>query len=112
MLEYLLLTRMFWSTFTLLHSGQEHILSQSRSQYIKAKVNTTHYTKKAEEIHHAVRKSRKLLANKEQELAEGRQEKAELERTWKNYEKQVQAEGTAGGRDIELDKDQVRFHTI
>ncbi|KAM4573899.1 structural maintenance of chromosomes protein 1B [Odontesthes bonariensis] len=87
--------------------GQEHILSQSRSQYIKAKVNTTHHTKKAEEIHHALRKSRKLLVNKEQDLAEGRQEKAELERTWKNYEKKVQAEGTAGGRDIELDKDQL-----
>ncbi|XP_017285706.1 structural maintenance of chromosomes protein 1B [Kryptolebias marmoratus] len=88
--------------------GQEHTLSQTQSQYIKAKVNTSHHVKKAEEMHETVKKSRKLLAIKEQEVAEGRQEAAELERTWKSYEKQVQEEGAARGRDIELDMDQLK----
>uniref|UniRef100_A0A7N6B1C2 SMC hinge domain-containing protein n=1 Tax=Anabas testudineus TaxID=64144 RepID=A0A7N6B1C2_ANATE len=85
----------------------EHILSQSRSQYIKAKVNTSHHMKKAEEIRSALKKNRKLQAIKEQELADGRQELAELEKTWRNYEKQVQQEGAFRGRDVELDKDQL-----
>ncbi|MED6261553.1 hypothetical protein ATANTOWER_006710, partial [Ataeniobius toweri] len=86
--------------------GQEHILAQSSSQYIKAKVNTSHHTKKAAEIRDAVKKNGKMLAVKEQELAEGRQEIAELERTWKRYEKQTQ-EGVARGRDIDLDEAQL-----
>ncbi|XP_029290074.1 LOW QUALITY PROTEIN: structural maintenance of chromosomes protein 1B [Cottoperca gobio] len=87
--------------------AQEHNLSQCRSQYIKAKVNTSHHTKKAEEVRDALRKSQKLKAIKEQELAEGRQEISELERTWRNYEKQVQEKGAALGRDIDLDEDQL-----
>lgn len=47
------------------------------------------------------------MALKEQELAEGQQEIAELERTWRNYERQVQKQGVSQGRDIELDEDQV-----
>lgn len=62
--------------------------------------------KKAEEIRSALKKNRKLQAIKEQELADGRQELAELEKTWRNYEKQVQQEGAFRGRDVELDKDQ------
>ncbi|XP_037539213.1 structural maintenance of chromosomes protein 1B [Nematolebias whitei] len=87
--------------------GQEHSLSQARSHYIKAKVNTSHHIKKAEEMHNAVQKSRKLLAIKEQEVTAGHQEVEELGRTWKNYEKQIQEEGAARGRDIELDEDQL-----
>ncbi|XP_013884805.1 structural maintenance of chromosomes protein 1B [Austrofundulus limnaeus] len=87
--------------------GQEHTLSQTRSQYIKAKVNSSHLLKKAEEMHDAVKKSQKLMAIKEQEMAEGWQEVAELERTWKNYEKQIQEEVAARGRDIEFDKEQL-----
>lgn len=63
--------------------------------------------KKAKEIREALKKNQKLQAVKEQELADGRQELDELEMTWRNYEKQVQQEGTSRGRDIELDKDQV-----
>lgn len=63
--------------------------------------------KKAEEVRGALRKSQKLVAIKEQELAEGRHEIADLERTWRNYEKQVQEKGDSHGRDIELDEDQV-----
>ncbi|XP_008293032.1 structural maintenance of chromosomes protein 1B [Stegastes partitus] len=86
---------------------QEHILSQCRSQYVKAKVNTSHHMKKAEEARLSLRKSQKLLAIKEQELAEGRQDIAELERTWRHYEKQVKESGPAQKRDVELDKDQL-----
>ncbi|KAL3061024.1 hypothetical protein OYC64_009272 [Pagothenia borchgrevinki] len=85
---------------------QEHALSQCRSQYIKAKVNTSHHMKKAEELRAALRKIQKLMAFKEQELAEGRKEIGELERSWRNYEKQVQQKGAALGRDIELDESQ------
>ncbi|XP_045892216.1 structural maintenance of chromosomes protein 1B [Micropterus dolomieu] len=87
--------------------AQEHILSQCRSQYIKAKVNTSHHMKKAEEVRGALRKSHKLMDIKEQELAEGRQEITELEKTWRNYEKQTQERGTSRVRDIELDEDQL-----
>ncbi|XP_078112662.1 structural maintenance of chromosomes protein 1B isoform X1 [Sander vitreus] len=89
--------------------AQEHILSQCRSQYIKAKVNTSHHMKKAEEVRDALRKSQKLIASKERELTEGRQEISELERTWKNYEKQIQEKGASLGRDVELDEDQRVF---
>ncbi|XP_059191637.1 structural maintenance of chromosomes protein 1B [Centropristis striata] len=87
--------------------AQEHILSQCRSQYVKAKVNTSHHIKKAEEVRDALRKNQKLVALKEQEIAEERQEIAELETTWTNYERQVQEEGAAMGTDIELDEDQL-----
>nr|XP_046251454.1 structural maintenance of chromosomes protein 1B [Scatophagus argus] len=87
--------------------AQEQIYSQCRSQYIKGKVNTSHHKKKAEEVRDALRKSQKLMAIKEQELAEGQQEVTELKTTWSNYEKQAQEMGASRGRDIELDEDQV-----
>lgn len=89
-------------------SSQEHVLSQSRSQYIKAKVNTSHHKKKADGIRDTLKKGQKLITVKEQELEEGQQEIAELERTWKSYEKQVKKEGVSR-MDIELDEDQVRM---
>uniref|UniRef100_A0A669EZN1 Structural maintenance of chromosomes protein n=1 Tax=Oreochromis niloticus TaxID=8128 RepID=A0A669EZN1_ORENI len=85
---------------------QEQILSQSRSQYIKAKVNTSHHIKKAEDLRDALKKSQRMFSVKEQELEEHQQENSELKRTWRNYEKQVQEQGAARGRDIELDMDQ------
>ncbi|XP_047453101.1 structural maintenance of chromosomes protein 1B [Mugil cephalus] len=87
--------------------AQEHILSQSRSQYIKAKVNTSHHVKKAEKLRDALKKGQKQLAIKEQELAEGQQEITDLQRAWRTYEKQVQEQGAASGRDIELNEDQL-----
>ncbi|XP_018528106.1 structural maintenance of chromosomes protein 1B [Lates calcarifer] len=87
--------------------AQEHILSQSQSKYIKSKVNTSHHKKKAEEVRNALKKDQRLLAVKKQELAEGRQEIAELERTWSIYERRVQEQGASRGRDIELEEDQL-----
>uniref|UniRef100_A0A671TV16 Structural maintenance of chromosomes 1B n=1 Tax=Sparus aurata TaxID=8175 RepID=A0A671TV16_SPAAU len=83
------------------------IHSQCRSQYIKARVNTSHHVKKAEERRDALRKSQRLMVIKEQELAENQQEITELEGAWRNYEKQVQEKGASRGRDIELDEDQL-----
>ncbi|KAG7221093.1 hypothetical protein INR49_017534, partial [Caranx melampygus] len=85
--------------------SQEHVLSQTQSQYIKAKVNTSHHMKKTEEVRDALKKSWKLCAIKNQQLAQGQQEIAELERTWRNYEKQQQAD--YHGRSIELKEDQL-----
>lgn len=82
-------------------------MSQSHSQYIKAKVNASHHLKKMMELRDVARKKQKLLAVKEQELAEGRQEVSELKRTWRNYEKQIQEEGAVRGRGVELDQNQV-----
>uniref|UniRef100_A0A3Q3T0Y9 Structural maintenance of chromosomes protein n=1 Tax=Mastacembelus armatus TaxID=205130 RepID=A0A3Q3T0Y9_9TELE len=87
--------------------AQEHILSQSHSKYIKAKVNTSHHMKKIEEVRNTLKKSQKLLLIKEQKVAEGQQEMGELERTWRNYEKQVQEQEAARGEDVELDEDQL-----
>ncbi|CAN9498997.1 unnamed protein product [Ophioblennius macclurei] len=86
--------------------SQEHVLSQSRSQYIKVKVNTTHHKKKAEEAQSALKKTQRQLAMREKELEEGREEVAELERTWKTYERQVLEEQVAQRRDVELTEDQ------
>ncbi|XP_073327965.1 structural maintenance of chromosomes protein 1B [Pagrus major] len=86
---------------------QEQIHSQCRSQYIKAKVNTSHHMKKAQELRDALKKSQRLMVIKEQELAENRQEITELERTWRNYEKQVQEKGASRERHVELDEDQL-----
>ncbi|XP_070827903.1 structural maintenance of chromosomes protein 1B [Chaetodon trifascialis] len=88
--------------------AQERIQSQCRSQYIKAKVNSSHHMKKAEEVRGSLRRGQKLMAIKEQELAEARQEITELERTWSIYEKQVQERGASRGRDVKLDEDQLQ----
>uniref|UniRef100_A0A3Q4MUB8 Structural maintenance of chromosomes protein 1B-like n=1 Tax=Neolamprologus brichardi TaxID=32507 RepID=A0A3Q4MUB8_NEOBR len=85
---------------------QEQILSQSQSQYIKAKVNTSHHVKKADDLRDALKKSQRMFSIKEQELEEHQQEISQLKRSWRNYEKQVQEQGAARGRDIELDMDQ------
>uniref|UniRef100_A0A8C4H044 Structural maintenance of chromosomes protein n=1 Tax=Dicentrarchus labrax TaxID=13489 RepID=A0A8C4H044_DICLA len=87
--------------------AHEHMQSQCQTQYIKAKVNTSHHMKKAEEVRNALKKNQKLMAIKQQELAEGQREIAELERTWRSFEKQVQEKGASRGRDIQLDEDQV-----
>ncbi|XP_034443413.1 structural maintenance of chromosomes protein 1B isoform X1 [Hippoglossus hippoglossus] len=87
--------------------AHEHILSQARSQYIKAKVNTTHHMKKAEEVSYALKKGQSVLAIQKQDVAEGRREIAELDRTWKNYEEQAQQQGASHRRDIELEEDQL-----
>lgn len=87
--------------------AQEHVLSQCRSKYVKAKVNSSHHRKKVEEHQQALRRSQKLLAVTESELEEERLEMAELERVWRRHEKEVQEKGVSGGRDIELDTDQV-----
>lgn len=98
-----------WNNFlSLCHSvsAQEHIQSQCRSQYIKAKINSSHHKRKAEEVRQALKKSQELMTIKEQELAEEQQEITELEQTWKSYEKQAQ-EKAIRGRDFQLDEDQV-----
>ncbi|KAM3869655.1 structural maintenance of chromosomes protein 1B-like [Diretmus argenteus] len=83
--------------------AQEQILSQPQSQYIKAKVNTSHHMKKAEKLRAALQKGLRQRAMKEEELAEGRREIANLDRAWKSCERQIQEEGVSLRRDIQLD---------
>lgn len=70
-------------------------------------MNTSHHVKKAEDLRDALKKSQRMFSTKEQELGEHQQEISQLKRSWRNYEKQVQEQGAARGRDIELDMDQV-----
>lgn len=70
-------------------------------------MNTSHHVKKAEDLRDALKKSQRMFSTKEQELEEHQQEISQLKRSWSNYEKQVQEQGAARGRDIELDMDQV-----
>nr|XP_057932163.1 structural maintenance of chromosomes protein 1B isoform X2 [Doryrhamphus excisus] len=86
--------------------AQEHILAKSQSQFIKAKVSTSHQLKKIDELRHGIKKSQKLLALKEQEIAEIQQDKVNLEKTWRIYERQFQEQRLAQGMDIELDAEQ------
>lgn len=93
----------------LLLSDQEHALSQSRSQYVKAKVKTSHHMKKIEETRNAVKEKRKCLTQKQLQLKEDGLEIAELAKAWKSYEKQIKQRASKR-RDIELDEDQVMQH--
>ncbi|XP_061532831.1 structural maintenance of chromosomes protein 1B [Phycodurus eques] len=84
--------------------SQEHVLSQSRSHFIRAKVNTSHHLKKMDELRALATKSQKVLARIEQELAEARREKEDLEKTWRVYEGQFLEQRMSQGRDVELDE--------
>ncbi|XP_054633264.1 structural maintenance of chromosomes protein 1B isoform X2 [Dunckerocampus dactyliophorus] len=85
---------------------QEHILAQSRSQFVKAKVSSSHQLKKIDELRNGIKKRQKLLALKEQEIAEAQQDKVDLEKTWRMYERQFQEQRLSQGMDIELDEEQ------
>ncbi|XP_051916553.1 structural maintenance of chromosomes protein 1B [Hippocampus zosterae] len=85
---------------------QEHVLSQSRSHFIKAKVNTSHHLKKIEELQESMKKCQKALARTEQELAEAQREKEELEKTRKVYEERFREQRMSQGMDVELDESQ------
>ncbi|TNN00139.1 hypothetical protein fugu_011385 [Takifugu bimaculatus] len=88
--------------------AQEHVHSQSNAQYIKAKVNSSHLTKKMELARDALKKAEKTLVTKEQELVERKQQMEELKRSWRNYEKKAREEGMSRERHIELDEDQLK----
>lgn len=84
--------------------------SQSNSQYIKAKVNSSHLTKKMELARDALKKAEKTSVAKEQELVERKEQLEELKRCWRSYEKKARGEAASRERDIELDQDQVCVH--
>lgn len=89
-------------------SAQEHVQSQCNSQYIEAKVSSSHLMKKMEKSRDAFKKAQKGLIMKEQELKEGKQQIEELERSWRNYERKAREKGVSRERDVQLDEDQVR----
>lgn len=80
--------------------------SQGNSQYIKAKVSSSHLMKKMEQARDALIKAQKHLVTKENELAEGKQQIEELEKSWRTYEEAAR-EKVSRERDIQLDEDQV-----
>ncbi|XP_061679482.1 structural maintenance of chromosomes protein 1B isoform X2 [Syngnathoides biaculeatus] len=86
--------------------SQERILSQSRSHFVRAKVNTSHHLKKINELRASVTKSQKVLARIEQELGEVLQEKEDVEKAWRVYEGQFLEQRMSQGRDVELDESQ------
>uniref|UniRef100_A0AAR2IIS8 Structural maintenance of chromosomes protein n=1 Tax=Pygocentrus nattereri TaxID=42514 RepID=A0AAR2IIS8_PYGNA len=87
--------------------SQEQILSQQRPQYIKAKVNTAHHQRKAEEARASLQKSQKQQAKKEQDLQELERELAELEKAWRTYEREMEEQGAQRGAGVQLDEAQL-----
>ncbi|KAK0150277.1 Structural maintenance of chromosomes protein 1B [Merluccius polli] len=87
--------------------GEEQKLSLGQSQYIKAKVNTSHRVKKAEAARAAMQKLHRLRAKREAAMAEVRREIVELDATWRSYERGMQEDGAPDGQDIQLEEEQV-----
>ncbi|XP_057693922.1 structural maintenance of chromosomes protein 1B isoform X2 [Corythoichthys intestinalis] len=86
--------------------SQEHVLSQSRSHFINAKVNTSHHIKRRDELQALMKNNQKIIARIEQELTEAQLEKTDLENTWKVCEEQFRKQRMSQVRDIELDDSQ------
>ncbi|KAJ8381995.1 hypothetical protein SKAU_G00027730 [Synaphobranchus kaupii] len=84
-------------------TAQEKTLGLQRPQYIKAKVNTSHHERKAEEAHAALLKGHKQQHRKEQELEELRGELAELERAWSSFQRKVEEKGAARDISVQLE---------
>ncbi|XP_061107767.1 structural maintenance of chromosomes protein 1B [Conger conger] len=73
-------------------TAQEKTLGLQRPQYIKAKVNTSHHQRKAEEARASLLKGRKQERHKEQELGELAEELAELEHAWSSFQRRAEEE--------------------
>ncbi|CAL8360111.1 unnamed protein product [Lota lota] len=87
--------------------AEEQKLTHGQSQYTRAKVNTSHHVKKAEEARVALKKSHRLRAKREAAMAEVRREMEELDAAWRRCERAMQEEGAPGGQDIQLEEGQV-----
>ncbi|KAJ3596323.1 hypothetical protein NHX12_002732, partial [Muraenolepis orangiensis] len=87
--------------------AKEQKLTQGQSQYIRAKVNTSHHVKKAEKTRVAWQKSDRQRAKREAEMADIKREMEELDAAWMRYERGVQGDGASGGPDIQLEESQL-----
>ncbi|XP_072452711.1 structural maintenance of chromosomes protein 1B isoform X2 [Notamacropus eugenii] len=85
----------------------EGMLNQKRPQYIKAKENTSHHLKKLETAKKSIRVSEKQCAKQEDDIQALEKELQDLDRTWRNFEKQVEEERLRRGKDIELEASQL-----
>uniref|UniRef100_A0A8C5CB02 SMC hinge domain-containing protein n=1 Tax=Gadus morhua TaxID=8049 RepID=A0A8C5CB02_GADMO len=86
----------------------ELVLCSGQSQYIRAKVNTSHHVKKAEEARVRLQKIHRLRAKREAAMAEVRREMEELDAAWRRCERAMQEAGAPRGQDIQLAEEQVR----
>uniref|UniRef100_A0A8C5FVX0 SMC hinge domain-containing protein n=1 Tax=Gadus morhua TaxID=8049 RepID=A0A8C5FVX0_GADMO len=87
--------------------AEEQRLTQGQSQYIRAKVNTSHHVKKAEEARVRLQKIHRLRAKREAAMAEVRREMEELDAAWRRCERAMQEAGAPRGQDIQLAEEQV-----
>ncbi|XP_020833111.1 LOW QUALITY PROTEIN: structural maintenance of chromosomes protein 1B [Phascolarctos cinereus] len=85
----------------------EAVLNQKRPQYIKAKENTLHHLRKLETAKKSIRVSEKQCAKQEDDIEALEKEQQDLDRTWRDFEKQVEEERLRRGRDIELEASQL-----
>uniref|UniRef100_A0AAY4CFF1 Structural maintenance of chromosomes protein n=1 Tax=Denticeps clupeoides TaxID=299321 RepID=A0AAY4CFF1_9TELE len=69
---------------------QEQNLSHQRTQYIKAKVNTSHHERKAEANRASLHESYKQREQKKQDLTELHKDLDDLERAWKAYAREME----------------------
>ncbi|TSS60401.1 Structural maintenance of chromosomes protein 1B [Bagarius yarrelli] len=87
--------------------SQEEMLNHQRPQYVRAKVNTSHHQRKAEEARTSLSKSQKQKADKEDELQELETELAELEKAWRIYERKIEEQSAQRGEDVQLEEAQL-----
>uniref|UniRef100_A0A8C8REB7 Structural maintenance of chromosomes protein n=1 Tax=Pelusios castaneus TaxID=367368 RepID=A0A8C8REB7_9SAUR len=85
----------------------EASLNQKRPQYIKAKENTSHQIKKLDMAKKSLKDHEKHFAKQEQNIKELDIELADVEKTWRAYEKKVEEEMLQRGADVELEASQV-----
>uniref|UniRef100_A0AAY4CCY7 Structural maintenance of chromosomes protein n=1 Tax=Denticeps clupeoides TaxID=299321 RepID=A0AAY4CCY7_9TELE len=87
---------------------QEQNLSHQRTQYIKAKVNTSHHERKAEANRASLHESYKQREQKKQDLTELHKDLDDLERAWKAYAREMEVHRATQEVDVHLEEAQVR----
>uniref|UniRef100_A0A4W4H761 SMC hinge domain-containing protein n=1 Tax=Electrophorus electricus TaxID=8005 RepID=A0A4W4H761_ELEEL len=83
--------------------SQEQTLSQQQSQYIKAKVNTSHHLSGVEDARAVLQKSQIQQTKKKQGVQELQCELTELEKAWRAYEREAEEWGAQMGVDVQLE---------
>ncbi|XP_026884598.2 structural maintenance of chromosomes protein 1B isoform X3 [Electrophorus electricus] len=87
--------------------SQEQTLSQQQSQYIKAKVNTSHHLSGVEDARAVLQKSQIQQTKKKQGVQELQCELTELEKAWRAYEREAEEWGAQMGVDVQLEDAQL-----
>uniref|UniRef100_A0AAY4CDZ0 Structural maintenance of chromosomes protein n=1 Tax=Denticeps clupeoides TaxID=299321 RepID=A0AAY4CDZ0_9TELE len=91
---------------------QEQNLSHQRTQYIKAKVNTSHHERKAEANRASLHESYKQREQKKQDLTELHKDLDDLERAWKAYAREMEVHRATQEVDVHLEEAQLERYRM